>query len=93
MASLLQEQIFQELQKLYFVKSYEIDEIIKKIEGLPDETLSQFLSVIKETKEKQDSLVEKFGQANPAFITELDTSLKGTVDILKAQHRIIKNIN
>lgn len=93
MAFSLQEQIFQELQKLYFVKSYEIDEILKKIEELPDETLSQFLSVIKETKEKQDSLVEKFGQANPSFVAELDTSLKGTVDILQAQHRIIKNIN
>lgn len=93
MAFSLREQIFQELQKLYFVKSHEIDEILKKIEGLPDEALSQFLSAVQETKEKQDSLVEKFGQANPSFIAELDTSLKGTVDVLKAEYRIIKNTN
>lgn len=93
MALFIQEQVLQELQKLYFLPSYEIDEILEKIKDLPEEGLVQFLEAIKETKQKQDSYLEGFGEANPAFLQELDAALKGNVGVLKAQHRILKNLN
>lgn len=89
----LKEQVLQALRGLYFFPSHEIDEILEKIKELPEEAFSRFLEVIKETKQKQDSYLEKFGEANPSFLQELDAALKGSVSVLKAQHRIIKNLN
>lgn len=93
MALSLQEQVLQELQKLYFLPSHEIDGIVEKIKGLPEEAAASFLDAVKETQQKQNIYLEEFGKANPSFLQELDTSLQGSVSLLKAQHRIIKNIN
>jgi hypothetical protein len=93
MAFSQQEQIFQELRKLYFLPPHEIDEMLEKIKGLPEEALARFLEVIRETQQKQNSYLEDFGNANPSFLQELDASLKGSVSVLKAQHRILKNLN
>lgn len=93
MAPSQQEQILQELRKLYFLPSHEIDEILEKIKGLPEEGRAKFLEAIKEIKQKQDSYLEEFGKANTSFLQELETSLKGNVGVLKAQHRILKNLN
>lgn len=93
MALSLKDQVLQALRGLYFLPSHEIDEILEKIKGLPEAALVQFLEAIKETKQKQDSYWEDFGKANPSFLQELENTLKGSVSVLKAQHRILKNLN
>lgn len=93
MALSLKDQVLQALRGLYFLPSHEIDKILEKIKGLPEEGLSRFLEVIKETKQKQNSYWEDFGKTNPSFLQELENTLKGSVSVLKAQHRILKNLN
>lgn len=93
MALSLKDQVLQALRGLYFLPSHEIDEILEKIKELPEEAFSQFLKVIAETKQKQNSYLEGFGETNSSFLQELDAALKGSVSLLKAQHRILKNLN
>lgn len=78
------------LYKLYFLKTAEIETIIKRLENLPDSALLGIQKAINEAENRQKSYFDQKTREDTSFLEKLEIFLKGQTKILTQEAKLLK---
>ncbi len=79
-------QIIKELlEHLYFLENTEVEQILSRLNNLPEEALRQIISVLKNAQKKQNEMFGKLNKIDPDFNNGLNESLKKEFSKISAQ--------